>query len=117
MNTYCMCSWAQISAVGIVVMMRMNGQAGGPQKGVDSRVLAPVLQLMRVIQRPGAQAQEAHQQHDGSNAIQRRRLSEPACRSASGFHPLYTGTFCLAIESIRLRGRSAEPERGRVRLL
>lgn len=70
-------------AIGIVVMMRLNGQAGGSQNGVDGRILPPVFHLMHVIQSPAAQAEEAHQQHNGGDAIQRSGLSKSPCSFAS----------------------------------
>jgi len=57
-------------AIRFVVMMRHDGPAVSYSFGIRCGIFTGMLQLMQIIQSAGPQAQEAHQQQDGGDAIQ-----------------------------------------------
>jgi hypothetical protein len=78
-------------AVRFVVVMRDDGPALCYRFGIGSRVFAGVLQFVKIIERSGTEAQEAHQQQDGSDAIHAKGFcNAPNCFASKLFLILFS---------------------------
>ena len=71
--------------------MRDDGPALSYRLGVSRRIFASVLQFVKIIERSSPEAQEAHQQQDGSDAIHAKGFcSAPNCFASELFLILFS---------------------------